>query len=146
MIGMAVRAIRSERDDHVRPDTAQMTRDRRLRSAWVDGVERAIRISKHGHLADAEFARGGAELCLARGTNHIGTGPLAVVAEASALAACGCHERCLDAFRRVLRQSPARTERLVVRMCQDTHQPERRHRVTIVPGTRPARQAEASLP
>ena len=63
---MAVGAFGAERDDDVRLDAAQVSRDLADRFGRVDLVERAVRIAEEADLAETQLPRGRPQLGLAR--------------------------------------------------------------------------------
>ena len=121
---MAVRAERIEGDDDVRADAAYVTGDRLARLGRIDAVELAVEIVEHDHLAHAELVCRRAQLGLARAPDDVGPGPGSLVVESPALAARGGHHERLDPFARILRENPARPERLIVGMGEHAHQPQ----------------------
>ena len=79
MIGMAVRAIRTEGDDDLRPDAMQVFRDLLLCALRRHGVHTAIGIAKHGDVMYAQFPGGGPQFPFARLPDDLIAGPIVAV-------------------------------------------------------------------
>ncbi len=121
---MSVRAVGAEGDHHVRPDAAQMIRDCLLRDLGRHRVQRTIRIAKHRDLAHAQLAGRGSQLRFTRAADDFVVRPLVAVAEeAAALTPRGGQQIRLDTVRCVLRQRAARSQRFIIGMSEDAHEP-----------------------
>ena len=121
---MAVGAERIEGDDHVRPDASNVAGDLFARLCRIDAIQLAIEIVEQADLAHAKLACRGAQLGLACLPDDSRPRRRALVVEPPALAASRRHDEGLDAFSRILREHPARPERLIVWMSEHAHQPK----------------------
>ncbi len=125
VVDMAVGAIRTEGNHHMRLDAAEMAGDLLDRGGRIDGVERAVGIIEKRDVAETELFGGGEELGFARPADDLGARRFATVAEAAAFASGRRHQVGLDAVGGVLGQRPSGPERLVVGMRQHTHETKR---------------------
>ena len=124
VIRVAVGAERIERDDHLRPDASNVAGDFFARLCPIDAIQLAIEVIQQAHLAHAKLACRGPQLGLACTPDDSRPRRRALVVEPPALAASRRHDEGLDAFSRVFRENPARSERLIVWMGEHAHQPK----------------------
>src|SRR6185369_14573016 len=85
VIGVAVGAEWVERDDHVRPNAANVSRDLLDGFVRVRAVQLRIQIIEERDLAHTQRCRGGTQLGLARTSNDRGAWRDAGIIEAAAL-------------------------------------------------------------
>ena len=113
-----------ERDDHLRPDASNVAGDFFARLCPIDAIQLAIEVIQQAHFAHAKLACRRAQLGLACLPDDGRPRRRAFVVEPPALAASRRHDERLDAFSRILRENPARPERLIVGMSEHAHQPK----------------------
>ena len=125
---MAVGAVGRKREDDLRPHAADLVDDGGRRLGGIGAIEMLIDVVEERHVADAEHARGGAQLLFADGAERLGTGVVRrserMPHVAAALPARRGEEIRLDAGARGAHERPAEPERLVVRVRRRHEQPQ----------------------
>jgi len=124
VVGMAIRALRTERNDDLRSDPAKVTGDFLDRFGRVDLIERAIRIVEEPDFSEAQLCSGRQQLGLTRLADDVRSRRLLAVSEPTAFASGRCHQIGRHSLGRTFRQSPARSQRLIVGMGEHPHKPE----------------------
>ena len=132
VVGMAIRPLGPEGDDDVRLDPAEVSRDLRARFHGVDLVERPVLVIEERNFPQAKLDRGRAQLRLSGLADDGRARRLGAVAVPATLTSRRRDEIRTHAFCRTLRQCSTGTERLVVWMRQDAHQPKFRSGHTSV--------------
>src|SRR6266496_3651691 len=119
---MAIRPVRTERNDHVRPDPPQMPGDPGGSLRRICRVKGAVLVVEEYHLSESQFLCRGAQFSLARPPDDCGPGRFTIVEETATLAARGRHQIRLNTLAGILRQRSTVPQRLIVGMSEHTHQ------------------------
>ncbi|CAA9230774.1 MAG: hypothetical protein AVDCRST_MAG26-952 [uncultured Chloroflexia bacterium] len=130
---MAIRAVGSEGDDHLRSNAPQVAHDLAGRLGGVSLVQVAVDVVEEGHVADAQRVCRVVELACPQLTQRTGAGIVGGVALPAALATRRREEVHFDVLGGIPGERAARAERLVVGMGKDGQQLEFcRHRLSPV--------------
>jgi hypothetical protein len=124
VIGVSIRAVGIERDNHMRADAPQMSNDFCNGFGGIRLIEVAINVIEEAHLADAEFSRGVEQFRFADLAERFQARIVLFVAPPAAFAARGGDEICLDSLGGILRQRPAHAQGFIVGMSENAHQAE----------------------
>jgi hypothetical protein len=123
VIGMAVRAVRSEGKDHLRSESSDMCSDCSGGFARIYLIESTVGITETVDLGDAQHSRSGEKFCFAQRAK-LSRRTASGCAAPAAFSARGCKQKCLRALGGITGHGSAQTQGLIVGMSDDSQQSE----------------------
>ena len=124
VVGMPVRSIRTESDDHLGPNAPDVRRNSANRRRGGNCVHAAVRVAEDRDLPNPEHRGGFTQLRFTNAADFLRLSALPVWTEPPPLPASSRREIRPDPLSRVFGDRAAETERFIVGMSQNGQQPE----------------------
>src|SRR5262245_28515301 len=124
MVRMAVSTVRAKRHNDVGLDDADESRDLPLRLDGIRTVEVSVDVIEKMNLANPQLSACRSQLGLTHFAHNFKRRSYRGITKAASLAPRSCDEKCFDALFGVSGESPTHSQRFIVGMCKNAHQPQ----------------------